>query len=477
MVKTKHRVLSVTLAVLMSFAVCCATVANAATTSTQPQSTEQTSASTTLDVTAGVTSAVGSSASETTAPATTSSTQDKNVAQTGAAGDTVYCLNEAGWSKVYCYMWDTANGNKNNAAWPGVAMTDDGDGVWSYDVDGTYDMVIFNGGSSPQTANLNYPGNGQIYNNKTNTWEKYDQSPLVVKTLTTDIATPQYNGTEIAISAKATTTSGTDISYKFSISGAASAVLQDYSASSTVKWTPTVAGTYTITVDVKDGAGNANTKQISYVIKDDTAEVNPIIKSVFPSNNTQIGYNKPVNVVVTAAGGNTGTKLLFYKFTVKDAAGNQINKAYYTLNNTFSFTPVAKGNYSVEVSVQSSDNTTVTKTLIYDCADGVVTPTAPVTTAPITTQPQPTTSIVPTTTSVQPTTEIPTTSEGGVIGDANDDNSVNVNDATLIQKWIAKLVDDSKINLKLSDVNKDNSVNIKDATEIQKKSAGFDVNW
>lgn len=660
MLKAKYKVLSLILSVMLVISVC-----SVATTSAFAQEI----------------------------PTTVNSTKVVPL-QTGASGDTIYCLNEAGWSTVYCYMWNPTKGT-NNGAWPGQAMTNLGDNVWSYDVSGDYTMVIFNGKSSPQTSDLTYPGSGKIYNNKTNAWSTYDNSPLVVKELTSDVASPQYMGTEITLSANAATTSGTAISYKFSVTGAANQVLSDFSANSSVKWTPTVAGNYTITVDVKDDAGNTNTRSISYVVKDDSAEVNPIIKSVFPSSNSEIGYNKPVTLSITAAGGNTGTKLLFYKVTVKDPSGNQVNKAYYTLNSTYSFTPINKGVYSVEVAVQSSDNTTVTKTLTYECKDGIVNPTVPATTvAPTTVAPTtaaPTTvaptTVAPTTvapTTVHPTTVVPTTvapttvvpttvrpttvpsttvapttvhpttapvtdptavpttvhpttvpvttvlpttvpgttvakdkltingttfavgdyvkytyklklnenlqniqasldydgtklqlmnsslnsadklnalpvlskvgglvwnteypnevhfnatdvnegynfsnndtlvtlsfkivgygstslnlhiqemnsmtkayvskgqvvqnftntttvvKAGGILGDANSDNSLNINDATCIQKWLSALIPVTQINLQLADVNSDSVVNIKDATEIQKKLAGISVSW
>lgn len=57
---------------------------------------------------------------------------------------------------------------------------------------------------------------------------------------------------------------------------------------------------------------------------------------------------------------------------------------------------------------------------------------------------------------------------GVTIGDVNGDNFVNIKDVTLIQKVIAKLVDEPEHFLLTADVNCDNTVNIKDATIIQK---------
>ncbi len=65
----------------------------------------------------------------------------------------------------------------------------------------------------------------------------------------------------------------------------------------------------------------------------------------------------------------------------------------------------------------------------------------------------------------------------GFLGDANGDNTVNVKDATSIQKHIvdiAKLTDDGVAN---ADVDGNNAVNIKDATAIQKHIVGMDTGF
>lgn len=55
-----------------------------------------------------------------------------------------------------------------------------------------------------------------------------------------------------------------------------------------------------------------------------------------------------------------------------------------------------------------------------------------------------------------------------ILGDVDNSGIVNVNDATLVQKYCAKLIGESEINLDVADVNKDGEVNISDATAIQK---------
>lgn len=374
MVTTKHRILGVLLSALLVVTSCCFAF-------------------------------VSASAEEIT---------DKDLTETAAAGDSVYCQNDKGWDKVYCYMWDTKNGNANNKSWPGVLMTDMGDGLWSYEVPGTHNMIIFNNGSGTQTGDMTFPGNNALYNNSTGEWDTYDPSPLVVSSLKTDVASPQYNDTEITISATGKSLTNATIYYRFSVSGAANAVLSDYSTASTCKWTPTAAGSYTITVDVKDELGNTNTRSISYEIKDDSTEVKPIIKKASPSSGSYVKTGQPITMAVTAGGGCTGTKLLFYKFIVKDPSGNQINTAYYTLNNKYTFTASKAGTYTVDVSVQSSDNSTAKKTFTYE-ATGADIPTttapatAPATTAPVTTAPVTTAPVTTAPVTTAPVTTVPVT--------------------------------------------------------------------
>ncbi len=57
------------------------------------------------------------------------------------------------------------------------------------------------------------------------------------------------------------------------------------------------------------------------------------------------------------------------------------------------------------------------------------------------------------------------------IGDANYDGKISIKDATLIQKFSAKLISENQFNYKNADVDTDGTVNVKDATAIQKMVA------
>lgn len=82
----------------------------------------------------------------------------------------VYCKNTAGWSNVYCYMWNSTS--DTIGSWPGVAMKNEGNNIWSVEVSKSYKNVIFTNGSGTQTGDLSYPGADYVYNNGSGSWSQ-----------------------------------------------------------------------------------------------------------------------------------------------------------------------------------------------------------------------------------------------------------------------------------------------------------------
>lgn len=66
-----------------------------------------------------------------------------------------------------------------------------------------------------------------------------------------------------------------------------------------------------------------------------------------------------------------------------------------------------------------------------------------------------------------------TDKEEYLLGDANLDKKVNIQDATIIQKAVAGLVNFSQVQEKVADVDADKKLSVKDATTIQKYTAGI----
>lgn len=65
--------------------------------------------------------------------------------------------------------------------------------------------------------------------------------------------------------------------------------------------------------------------------------------------------------------------------------------------------------------------------------------------------------------------------DNGLLGDANEDGTVNIKDATCIQKHVANITVLSERGLVLADFDKSGDINIKDATAVQKFIAGVNA--
>lgn len=61
------------------------------------------------------------------------------------------------------------------------------------------------------------------------------------------------------------------------------------------------------------------------------------------------------------------------------------------------------------------------------------------------------------------------------MGDVNSDGVVSIFDVTEIQKYAARFIDFTELQLMVSDVNHDGHVDVLDATLLQRYVAGFDV--
>lgn len=174
----------------------------------------------------------------------------------------------------------------------------------------------------------------------------------------------------------------------------------------------------------------------------------------------------------------------YYTFTF-NTSNKKVN-VYYSTSDPYATEPAESSIVAAETTEKPTEtNTAITSeeaTTVEPTESVTDKPTEDVTTSPETTTAEPTESetAAAETTTAKPTetetattadTEAPTELFDYIMGDVNDDKAVNVKDATLIQKKIAKLIVFDERQNKVADVNGDKAINIKDATLIQKKTA------
>lgn len=127
--------------------------------------------------------------------------------------------------------------------------------------------------------------------------------------------------------------------------------------------------------------------------------------------------------------------------------------------NYFNFDYVGSGEEEATEPVTGETTEPATNETTEPASSEATEPATGETTEPVTTEPVDT---------EKPTTTAPVSDKEMIIGDVNEDGKVNIKDATVIQKHIAKLtVIDAKL-VKVADVNGDERISIKDASAIQK---------
>lgn len=282
-------------------------------------------------------------------------------------GTTIYLKTDK-TTTPYLHYWGTAGESK----WPGVAMTKvDGEtDVYSYEL--PYDaseltgVIFLSDGSGNKLTDDITNITGNLYTLSNSSWSMFDTNAIQITSFGADLESPQYVGCIVNLSIAAKGGDG-NLQYKISVSGAASAVLLDYSSKNSVAWKPTVAGDYTVLFEVKDGSGESNSRKLSFTVKDVENAAEPVFLSATPANNSEIQKGGVTTVSVNGAGGKINTNLLFYKTEVLDPDGNRVNTVYYQTGNRISFNADKLGTYTVNMYIQNSSekNTTVVSTYTY----------------------------------------------------------------------------------------------------------------
>ncbi|VUZ25682.1 Uncharacterised protein [Acetobacterium wieringae] len=169
---------------------------------------------------------------------------------------------------------------------------------------------------------------------------------LKVEGFTIDKASPQELGTELKLTA---TASGgkTDCEYKFSyILAGKTEVIQDYSEQSSTTFTPPKTGTYTFRVEVTNGYGVVEPKEVTgYEIRD-----TPVIGNftAAKADGTPFYVGDTAGIVLKAEGVAEGKTPYSYKYFYQNGTGA---KTEMTAVDSTNFKPSDAGTYTFFVEV------------------------------------------------------------------------------------------------------------------------------
>ena len=259
-----------------------------------------------------------------------------------STGD-VYIQLPSGWgTNLNCYIYKNEKGYKS---WPGVAMTNEGNGLYSLDIPDGYEncKVIFNDGNNQypgaREPGLDYNGTKMIYQD--GKWQEYD-AELEIKGITPS-ADSVMEGEKVTFTTQAS--GGTKpYNYVYTITG------DDYeeefeSEDGSLEWNTPAKGNYNVEVKVTDSEGTEVVKSISYTVTK-TDGIAPKIEKI-----TAVKSGSKIKYTVTASGGEIETGLLFYKFYEVNSNGKEVLKQNYSLDNTFTTTAT-----KIRVYVQNSVN-------------------------------------------------------------------------------------------------------------------------
>jgi hypothetical protein len=247
----------------------------------------------------------------------------------------------SGGSGSYEYQFSTKTaGNQYVVA---RAYNSAGSWIWTPAATGAYDIKVDvrNAGS---TSASEASGNVFFYQ---------IQTPATNITIVPNLTAPQAPGTAITFTATATGGSG-PYEYRFwANTGNGYAIAQDYNSANTWVFTPTKPGIYDILVDVR-GQGSTVFRDafktlLSYQIS--PAPATAVTLTTPTASPRAVGT--PITFTGTASG---GTGPYEYRFWINIGGTFLIAQDYSTIN-TFTWTPLATGNYDLMVDTRAVGST------------------------------------------------------------------------------------------------------------------------
>ena len=179
---------------------------------------------------------------------------------------------------------------------------------------------------------------------------------LEMKNYSTSVDSPQKVGNSIKLNANAVG-EGT-VQYRFvAYSGEYSEVINDYSTSSSVTWTPKKAGTYNIYFVAKDSTGKTVQKVIyNYVVNPVQVPLNMTSYSLDKQSPQKVGTS--LKLSATAIGQGT----VQYRFVAYSGTYSEVIKDFST-SSSVTWTPKKAGTYNIYYVAKDSTGKTVQKVI------------------------------------------------------------------------------------------------------------------
>ncbi len=270
-------------------------------------------------------------------------------------GGVVFDNSSYEWSKVYCYAYnDSGTSVINNGAWPGVLMSEEQNGFWSYEftptLTGTVN-VIFSNGSGTQV-----PGSGQAgltmaaTDKKLFTGGALTVLPETVKTLTLTLKSSAQTaalGQTITLTAAGSNNTGT-VKYTYMVNDGTT--LKSAVTDTTCTWTPSKEGTYIVAVRAQD-----NNLSITKTLTIAVGNVTSLTSTSSLSADT-MKAGGTVTVKGSAVGGTTPYQFAFYSKAPGDSAYTTLKD--FSTTASYSYSSTAVGTHRLLVKVKDQKGAT-----------------------------------------------------------------------------------------------------------------------
>jgi hypothetical protein len=215
--------------------------------------------------------------------------------------------------------------------------------TWTPTVTGPYDIKVDvrNAGS---TAASEAVGNVFFYQIET---------PATTVSIAPDLTAPQAPGTPITFTAIASGGSG-PFEYRFWVNyGNGYAMTQDYRTTNTFIWTPTKIGIHDILVDVRGFGSKVSRDAFATYLSYMVAPAPATAVTLTPSIVSPQLAGTPITFTAVASGGSGPYE---YRFWV-NIGGTYVIAQDYTTTNTWTWTPLATGNYDIMVDTRAVGST------------------------------------------------------------------------------------------------------------------------